>query len=473
MLLDISGELEIDSEKVPFYFDGRKIKIRKDFKSFISHRFGVGVSEHYDIIIGTTDINRYIAFFGVTYLEGYSLSAQGWAMSSGNMSPDSLFDFDAIIFTGNPIDAFFTPKRAISYEKNVIINENEKAFDNTMLLDKIVPRSYVDYVREFNVTMDNELITVKLCVYTNYNLKRYERDIGTVTSELVVKFQNTMPIVTLPKYYLYILDLMKFISFRQNVSFDSIILCKKSDSDTIKGSLTRTANCEFFVREYKSKYKSDDRSVITYDNLGANISTFFKNVASRRLKGIVDDLYIPETNLDFEKISYASFLSCALSFEGEYCRCFPNEKANTSPIFMTVKSNIISGISTNNFDYSDLSAGSRKKAVSYHEKYEKAFSLIDSSLEEKFNNIKKRYSKIVSDFINKALSSEKVSLDNEKILGSALSEMRNHISHGNPIPIIDIHVVAYRITRAFIYVLILDEAEVPHDVIKTIVDRMF
>jgi len=469
--MEIAGELEINSEKVPFFFDGKNIRIKKDFKSSLGYRFGVGVSEYYDIIRGTTDINRYIVFFGVKYLEGYYMSAQGWAMSSGNMSPDSLVSFDAIIFTGSSIDAFFTPKRALSYEKNSYFNEVN--LEEIKLLDKLVPRPLTNYVREFDVNINNELITIKLCIFTNYNHRCYERGIGTVTSELVVKFQNSIPIATLPKYYLYIFDLMKFISFRQNICFDSIKLCKKYNSGANKDSLSSIANCEFFVREYASEYKGNDRNVITYDEVEGSISSFFEHVTSRRLKGIVDDLYIPETDLDAQKVSYASFLSCALSFEGEYNRRFPNEKSNSNPLFSLVKDNIRTGISIDNYDYSNLSTKNMKKVKGYHEKYINSFSSIDSSLEEKFNNTQKRYANIVSDFINKAMSQQKIDNQGKVKLGNALSEMRNHIGHGDPIPISDIHTVTYRITRGLIYILILDEAKVPHEVIKSIIDRMF
>lgn len=99
--------------------------------------------------------------------------------------------------------------------------------------------------------------------------------------------------------------------------------------------------------------------------------------------------------------------------------------------------------------------------------------MVDSSLEEKFSHLCKLHDCIISDFIKRAMSEKDVPCSEKNNLGLALSEMRNSIGHGTPIPMMNIHAVAFRITRCFIYVLILDKSGVPHDKIKTIIEKMF
>jgi hypothetical protein len=172
-------------------------------------------------------------------------------------------------------------------------------------------------------------------------------------------------------------------------------------------------------------------------------------------------------------VSYPSFLSCTLSFEGEYSRCYPDQKATTSPLFSQVKENIKSRLSLDAFDYSDLSSKNKKKVHSYHNKFDRAIEMVDSTLEEKFNHLCTEYEAIVSDFVKRAMKDIGVACAEKNNLGRALSEMRNSIGHGTPIPMTGIHVAAFRIARCFIYVLILDKADVPHEKIKGIIDKMF
>jgi len=466
----ITGDLKINSKLVPFYFDGERITIREKEDNEISAIFfrDSTTTEKHDTIYGTTDTGSYIVFFGVCYTEGRSnILAQGWAVSSGSVQPCPLRTFEAIKFTGYSIDAFFTPKRAIAQDYSHIPDGERHKW-----MPKLAPCPQNEYVQDFNIFIDNENIGIRLCVYTNYKLRRHERDIGTVTSQLVFKFHEPVAINKLPKYYRYAHDLMQFISFRQNIKFDSVILCKKSDNVNI--GLYEIANCEFYTRNFELEYKNSDLNSITFEDIDTSVSKLFEYIASRRLNGVVtDDMYTPLSDSDYNVVSYPSFLSCVLSFEGEYNRCYPDQKANANPLFLRVKENIKTSILVENFDYQLASNKEKNKVSSYHKKFDRAIEMVDSSLEEKFNHLCKVYRNIISQFIKRVMNEKGIVESEKNNLGRALSEMRNSIGHGMPIPMNDTHVAAFRIARCFIYVLILDKSDVPHDNIKAIIEKMF
>ena len=353
----ITGEIEINFKVVSFYFDGKRVTIRDNADSSAIFFLDSVAIEQYDVVYGVTDSGCYIVFFGVRYIKGRSsVQVQGWAISSGRGQPSPLKTFEAIKFTGYSIDAFFTPKRAIARDYSHISDD-----ERHKRMPKLAPRPQDEYVRDFDITIDSECIGVRLCVYTNYKLRRHERDIGSVTSQLIFKFHTPVAIDRLPKYYLYVADFMQFISFRQNIKFDSVALFNNSDDVNI--GLHEIAKCEFYTRNYEDEYKNTDLNSITFEDMDISASKLFEYIASRRLNEVVtDDMYTPMSDSDYKMVSYPSFLSCALSFEGEYNRCYPNQKVNTNTLFLQVKESIKSNISLDKFDYSTLSGKQRKKA---------------------------------------------------------------------------------------------------------------
>jgi hypothetical protein len=463
----IVGDIKINDKIMPFYFDGKRLTIRKEADDSAIFFHGSSVKEHHDVVHGVTDNGRYIVFFGVPYEKSRrTIYPQGWATSSGGAFPKPLETFDAVAFTGYSIDAFFTPKRAFARDFNQIPHD-ERHKQKPI----ITPRPQDDYVRDFEVTIDNENIRISLCVNAIYKLRRHVRDIGTVTSQLVFKFREPVTINKLPKYYLYAFDFMQFISFRQNISFDSITLFNNSDDSKI--GLYEIANGEFYTRDYEHEYQNTDLNAITFEDIEPSMSALFEYVASHRLRGVVTDvMYIPLSESDYKTVDYLSFLSCSLSFEGEFNRCYPNQKANTNPLFLQVKENILSNISYDKIGNFALTGKDKKKAMKYHNRFIRAIEMTDNTLEEKFNHLCELYGDIVSDFIKRALDEKCVDYTEKSNLGNALSAMRNSIGHGDPGTMEDIHAVAFRITRCLIYAMILDQSGVPRETIKRIIEKI-
>ena len=62
-------------------------------------------------------------------------------------------------------------------------------------------------------------------IITNY-LSSEKRYLVEAIPKMMFRFEKSQDIKELPQYYLYAFDLMQFISFRQNVSFDEITLSR-------------------------------------------------------------------------------------------------------------------------------------------------------------------------------------------------------------------------------------------------------
>ena len=51
--------------------------------------------------------------------------------------------------------------------------------------------------------------------------------------------------------------------------------------------------------------------------------------------------------------------------------------------------------------------------------------------------------------------------------------MRNEIGHGHQKDLEDIHAYTYQLARCMIYVMILDNTGISHDVIKRVIHKIF
>jgi len=463
----ITGKLSINFRDVSFLFDGKDIALVNDDEPSVAISFGRGQPEDYDIVKGITDTNQDIVFFGVRYARGRSISAQGWAVGKGGSMRDGITAFDAIRFEGIPVDVFFTPGRAIAYD--------HKARTRMQMPSAIIFRHPKNFERIINVIVDKEPISIKISVGTRYGGAPHGRDIASVVSYLAFRFQKPVSIANAPKYYLYACDLIQFISFRQNYNFDNITLYDTFTSGRLTGKQYKFASCHFFKKEYRREYANTIYNSIIFDEIETSFKELFEHVVSRRLNGVVtDDLYVPETDADNNRVNHVDFLSCALSFEGEYSRRFPGQKSSTDELFKDIKVKVLTSINSAYSYYKfPQSNKMKKRAVGYFSRLIRAVESTDNSLEEKFNDIRERYKGIVSSYIDRVIRGENNTDVREGKLGSALAEMRNSIAHGAPIPMERLHVAAYKVTRCFIYVLILDNAGVPHDTITNIIEKLF
>lgn len=425
--------------------------------------------QNFDLIYGETNTNRNILFFDVNYQKRNNISAAGWAISKNNLEPDSLKNFDAISFSSKALDAFYSPKKAFMWEKNAekMWGDNEKN-----RIPFLITREFAEYGKDFDVEIEGIKIHIKFDIRISYNMRKNIRGIGEAIPFMQFQFLESQDIKELPKFYLFAFDLMKFLSFRQNISFDKIVLKKLIVDGENAGKYDNSAEVHFYTNSEATKYNLSEREIITIDDIGDTFPVLFQNIARRRVNGIVDDLYIPLNNDDARTVSYSSFLSAALSFEGEYSRLYPNEEYETDKVFEKIKKDVLNYIETQEEIFKSSPVKELKKAEKVIEQMKSQIKNLDSSLEKKFNRAIKKNKNIIKEFIERI---EELELERVKKInwGECLSRMRNHIGHGNPLPIEREHVAVFRITRCLIYVLILKECEVEDKKIKYIIKKLF
>lgn len=404
----IKGFLDIkeDSERIPFSIIDDKVEIITEFD--IRNVFGKD-KVMIDKVFGKTSDNRDIIFLDVIY-NGINFVPTGWVISNNNLSNIDIDTFDAIRFTGKPIDVFHSPKIALEHEKlsGEIIGKR---------MSNIFCKPFESYVKRHFVIVEDEEFNLIFDVHITYDLDRSSRSIGEVTTSLMLQFKERKKIEQIKRYYLYMLDFFRFINFRRNIEFDSITTLHKTDR-----GLEKRGRAYFNSHDFGQKYNSSGFNSIIYSDLENYFDVAFANICERRAAGIINQAYIPENDRDFRMVDPIKFLSCALTFEGEHKRKF----------------------------------GKSRKWLSV-----------------KYNETIEYYKTIVEQYIEKVIKEENADSDDNIDLGVVLSNMRNAIGHGEIIPIERKHVAVFRITQCLIYVLILDKSGVDWSVIKNIINKLF
>lgn len=439
-----------------------------------------------EILNGQLHDGRYIKFFGCRY-DGYSLSVQGYVYAVSDYEPDELIDFSQIMFTGKAIDNLsggvfggFEREGPEQYEKRMY---------------GITPRPWNEINRFYPSEIANRKCTIGIDHSIMYNLQWGERQIGTYTPRFVISFEEPVGIERIPELYLGVYDFFVFLNFRRSITFDSISLWKTNE----RGKTIKTAAVVLFSNRKELRQKCWLEAV-TLEDLGEDFGRLFHSIASRRPNGILDDLFIPEDETDYVTVNPTSFLSCALSFEGEYDRTEPR-KTDCNQQFKQVKElaadtvihhaakcagldeaelkkQLLCAIEKD-FDgkitalCANLSNTQARKVLRYAKNMLDTLEKVDYNLEEQFNNTLRKFSSIIEPFQLRAAERMGIEFSDKTNLGAIFAECRNKIGHGHPEPLESIHAYVFVLGRCLTYIMILQSAHIDKERIASIFNKLF
>lgn len=469
----------LEDEDIPFCMEDEAISLIQPIS--IPGMFIPEETIEYKTVKGYTTTGCSIIFLGCRYNKKIFV-AQGYVINTGNLTGKYYETFDSLNFSGEAIDIFFPPKRSLYYEPL-----NGKNTENGMHI--ISAKPYNEISKNYNLCINSVPHKLKLSVNYVQNLKPYSRQIGEVKSNFIITPETAQSIENISDYYLYVLDFFRFVNYRNNIRFDKIEL--------IKSNMV-VCNIYIFTRNINFNYTRTKFNSIVYEDISEQIDKLFTNIAIRREKNIFDNMYLPNSDEDFKSVDFIKYLSCALSFEGEFQRCCKS-KFETNEVFNYTKSqfcNLISDfekkvlddnkilseikleIDNAIIDYKEeqlklLSKKKAKRIESYIDNFKNTLDKIDYTLEEKFNFMIKSYDKIFKKMITHICSKYNFKEPQNNNLGKIFSDMRNNIGHGNPTKIEEEHLLTFQLARCMIYVLILESSEINNEKILEILKKMF
>lgn len=162
------------------------------------------------------------------------------------------------------------------------------------------------------------------------------------------------------------------------------------------------------------------------------------------------------------------YMICCTSFESVFNFVFPNAKMEYSEKANEMKNEFLKYIAIKEKEYKGEDGKKRKE---FH-KYADIIKLLDFSLAEKFEYCDLKYNKIIDEYKKKVLRRFDLTQEQLNELSVEFARKRNLLIHSGVGEFEDIHILAYVLARAFIYVMLLDKANVAPAMIIQAIDKI-
>lgn len=446
---DFYGKLYINEKSYPFFYKDSFVTIIQESHEYNDDFKGMTEVEK---IEGLTNSNKVIVFLnckfqGESYKQIFSdiiFSTKGFILFDESDCP-----FECIEFESEALNTFYPPIKLV---------------DAAALLDGLAykVKNCNEITKTFEAVVNEEKIRMELSIPYTFNLKPEGRSIGEKYSVWRMIFDTPKNCGDIAKYYLYLLDFLMFVNFRQNITIEHFKLYKVEDSKKVQVGIGK-----FFSNQ--SGFDAKVEKSITFNDLTQEeLGNLFSCIVNQRTDRGYNTSYIPQNSKKYRSFTWIEWLNTALSFEGEYCKEHKNEKFKNDPNFATAKKELLKLIS-DKVEESGLSINNDKNSA--WKQFNRLIEHTDYRLEAKFKFSMERFEDEISGIKLQLLKIMNVS---DKIkLSSEYADYRNSLAHGDIIPMSDANVVNFVLMRVLIYCFVLERADIPKDTRKRIVEKLF
>ncbi len=452
----IYGNLELNDEVYPFLMDGSLVHIvQQAFQNF--DKFNV--KENIPYLKGITSDNREIMFLKcrlVTMPLSFKtiFSIHGYIISTSNTGEPCDFSFDRITFYSNYINAFYSPQNAI--DKNSYLDIISSRFDGAVSI-KIKPFEETNILFEFD-----SVANCQFNISRSINLKDNTEQIGNLSSMFSYVFYERQGMDNIINYYLYLYDFLVFVNYNKNIYFEKIFLETKND----EGKYYKTAEVNFLTNTISDE--KNFQSTITINDLPKEkLSVIFKKISSLRKNDKRLYLYYPENSKERNIVDVTKWLTAAICFEGLFKDVYPDFKQEENKNFKKAKNLVLNSINESIEKDETLT----KKEQGYVIDCKKQVERYEGFLEEKFNYILKENKKVLEKILLKNQRDFGIFESNE--YGKIYADYRNELAHGSIEGLSNDKIAVYRLLRAMIYILLLNEIELNEECLSRIINKIF
>lgn len=446
---DFYGKFYLNGKSYPFFYKDSLVTVIQEPHEYNNDFKGVTEVEK---IEGLTNSNKVIVFFkckfqGGSYKEIFSniiFSTHGFILFDKCDCP-----FECIEFKSEAINTFYPPVSL--FNPTALLHKNEYAMKNSD-----------ETTKSFETVVNEEKIKMELSISYSYDIKPESQSIGERYSIWRMVFQTPKNSESIVQYYLYLLDFLMFVNFRQNVTIEHFKLYKVEDSNYVQVGIGN-----FFSN--KSGFDAKAEKAITFNDLTEHeLGNLFSCIVKQRADGSYNFSYIPQNSEKYRLFTWIEWLNTALSFEGEYCKEHKNEKFKKDPNFAAAKGELLELIKKR-IEESGLSDNNKKNRA--WNQFNRLIENTDYRLEEKFKYSVEHFEYEIGAIKQQLIENMKLPADCN--LPHKYADYRNSLAHGNIIPISDANIVNFILMRVLIYCFVLERADIPKDTRKRIVEKLF
>lgn len=310
----LSGYTEIASAKFTFYlndflltlvlYDG-EIPKEMFFKQY-----------KLDILRGTTTNYHEICFFGLSFYSGLLSTSletyvSGYVLGRNNCSDVEISSFSALSFFGSAIDKYFNP--IIKYD----CATSSRNFEKGASVRVLKPYEDVDFNINLVPHLDLTFGIIDPSEPTADNNKLGDlRSYLRLQTDLEWNLDNLIPL------YRNVYRLFTLFNFRRNLSFDQIILFRRSSD----GKLSSVGD---FVIATKHPCTNINR-VYTIDHFDIEEHIVDLYILLGQLGSHLN--FIPENDKDAQVLDYSKYIQTCAVFESMFKKYYYSNLINLTPI---------------------------------------------------------------------------------------------------------------------------------------------
>ena len=360
--------------------------------------------------------------------------------------------FDVITFKGGTIDYFYRP--------NHIIDESNTQYDYNTGEATLKLKTFDETSKQIEVEVAGKkaILTLSVTLPGEPLHMQIDYNLGKPKSIFRLTFHEPVDVSEFRTIYMWIYNLMVFLNFRKDISMGKIELGKTNEEKRIEH-----IGYIYLNEKEKNDISNIDR-IIGYYFVFEHINELLQIVNKEDL----NLLFIPRCEKEDKYISAEKYMICCTSFESVFNYVFPNAKIENSEKASEVKNEFLQYIELKREEYKGKDSKKRKE----FQKYADIIELLDFGLAEKFDYCNSQCEKSIDEYKKKILWRFDLTQEELAELSLQFAKKRNLLIHSSIGNFNDIHIFAYLLARAFIYVMILNKANIDSSMIIQAIDKV-
>lgn len=446
-----SGYIKCLDKPYIFTYDGELLQlVPQDEESIKPYDSFKNKNINYDVLEGDTVEFEKIFFLNCQLnvsLSGYIAKPAGYVCFSNGERK-----FDVITFKGGIVDYFYRP--------NHIIDEENTRYDYNTGGAALKLKTFEETSKQIEVEVAGKkaILTLSVTLPGEPLHMQIDYNLGKPKSIFRLTFDEPVDVTEFRTIYMWIYNLMVFLNFRKDISMGKIELGKINEEKRIEHI------AYIYLNEKEKNAISNIDRIIGYNFIFDHINELLQIVNKEEL----NLLFIPRSEKGDKYISAEKYMICCTSFESVFNYVFPNAKAENSEKASEVKNEFLQYIASKREEYKGKDSKKRKE----FQKYADIIELLDFGLAEKFDYCDSKYEKPLVGYKKKILRRFDFTQEQLDELSLQFAKKRNLLIHSSVGDFEDIHIVGYSLARVFIYVMILDKANIDWSMIIQAIDKI-
>ena len=377
------------------------------------------------------------------------IKASGNAQGFFSKLTEDWCKFHAITFCGGNINTLYTPDIAIGQPD---ISELLK-YDGARTIKM---RPWSDYTRTTEFQIENEKVTLTVSVgqtaETNNAENRGAYNLGKMYTFFRFSFENAQRFEKIEKYYIIARKIVSILTSQNNVCFEEVYLSQRNSEQ----KYFKTGICKIFD-SYENYSVRQGHKVIPI----VNVLDYIPNLVNGIINSKADSLLVllPEDNKMVNRISIKNVQDLCTALEVSY-QLDDKRKREKDALVEELKKNIKNTIAEFVKEHNEIDVNKETTISS-------AFQYLDYTLKQKILTLYNEN----SDVVNSIVSKYSLPSVNENSITSFV-KLRNNKTHSGTVEwgkSANIYVPLF----AIVYASFFKYIELPHEVIKSTLLRIF